>query len=110
MAERPVFLSYSHDIHFVKEVSVGFPWHPGFAVVQKQKNIHALHDAAAKRGLSPLLEVSTKSEVKLGQRLSAFNLPVQLADGTKVPLECVFQGSKVFERGGPFSDLLRKDS
>ncbi|MDZ4064035.1 MAG: hypothetical protein U1E22_05135 [Coriobacteriia bacterium] len=84
---------------------IDFVWSPGLAVSQKLKNVKALHEAAAERGLAPLLEVSTKSDVPLGQRLSAFNLPVELDDGTTVPLECAFQGSKVFEQGGPFRDL-----
>ena len=51
------------------------------------------------------MEVSTKSEEKLGFRLSAFNLKVNLRDGRSIPLEAAYQGSKVFKNGGPFNDL-----
>ena len=51
-----------------------------------------------------MLEVSTKSEEKLGQRLSAFNLNFHSHLGV-MPLEMAFQGSKVFAGGGPFTDL-----
>jgi hypothetical protein len=51
-----------------------------------------------------LLEVSTKSDEKLGQHLSAFNLKVRTSGG-EISLESAFQGSKVFEAGGPYTDL-----
>jgi hypothetical protein len=107
MAERPIFIPFIEGNRFVREISVAFKWSPGFAVVQKKKNILAMHEAAAIKGFTPLLEVSTKSEIKLGERLSAFNLPVNLNDGTTTTLECAFQGSKVFEKGGPFPDIYR---
>ncbi len=110
MAERPVFTPASSQARLVKEVSVSFTWHKGMAPSQKKKNVAELHAAAAGRGLVRLLEVSTKSEDKLGQRLSAFNLPVTLRNGEKIPLECAFQGGKVFERGGPFLDIYQLDT
>ena len=66
----------------------------------------ALHEAAKSKGYFPLLEVSTKSEVVLGQRLSAFNLKAKSDMIGEIPLECAFQGSKVFENGGPYTDPL----
>lgn len=105
MAERPIFLPCATGSQLVEEVSIGFTWNPGFAPVQKKKNIAALHASAAERGLSPLLEISTKSEERLGQRLSAFSLKVKHRELGPIPLECAFQGSKVFEQGGPFMDL-----
>lgn len=110
MAKRPVFVPESEGVRLVRELSYEFSWNPGFAPVQKKKNIDALHAAAAQHGCSPLLEVSTKSSEALGQRLSAFNLKVQTDDYGDIPLECAFQGSKVFERGGPFTDLYATDS
>ena len=105
MAERPIFIPWTIEHRLVKEVSFDFQWNPGFAPVQKKKNITALHEAAAADGYSPLLEFSTKSEELLGQRLSAFSLKVTAQEFGEIPLECAFQGSKVFERGGPFTDL-----
>jgi hypothetical protein len=108
MAERPIFVPSKDAPGFVKEISFTIPWASGFAPVQKKKNIKALHDAAASSGFSPLLEISTKSDELAGQRLSAFNLKVHTKTGP-LPLECVFQGSKVFERGGPYTDLYNAD-
>jgi len=105
MTERPIFVPAPDSPRLVKELVMEFTWHPGFALSQKKKNILALHESAARAGYSPLLEVSTKSEEKVGQRLSAFNLKVHSDVLGTMPLEAAFQGSKVFERGGPFADL-----
>lgn len=109
MAKRPVFIPVGKPEHLVNEVLVDFEWNPGFAPVQKKKNVAALHEAAAKQGLSPLLEISTKSEERLGQRLSAFNLKLETEIG-EISLEAAYQGSKVFEAGGPYTDIYGKDS
>ena len=111
MAERPVFLPSPPAEHrLVEERSFRFEWHPGFSAAQKKKNIAALHGAAARSGCDPLLEVSTKSDEELGRRLSAFHLKVESTSFGRIPLECAFQGSKVFERGGPYTDLYRVDA
>ena len=109
MASRPVFTALGDPSHLVKEVLVHFSWNPGFDPVQKKKNIVAMHEAATSQGLAPLLEVSTKSEEKLGQRLSAFNLKVQTEVG-EISIESAYQGSKVFKSGGPYTDIYGKDS
>jgi len=109
MAKRPVFIPLGKADRFVDERLLDFKWNPGFALVQKKKNIVALHEAAKSQGLAPLLEVSTKSEERLGQRLSAFSLKIDTDIG-EIPLESAFQGSKVFEHGGPYVDLYRVDS
>src|SRR4051812_44896499 len=67
MARRPVFVPDPDARDFVKVVWAELVWHPGFAVSQKKRNIEALHAAAAALGFSPLLEISTKAEQKLGQ-------------------------------------------
>lgn len=105
MAERPIFIPAPDSPELVKSLPMRLVWNPGFAPTQKKKNILALHAAAAKAGYAPLLEVSTKSEEKVGQRLSAFSLKVHSDRVGKIPLEAAFQGSKVFERGGPYTDL-----
>ena len=109
MAKRPVFIPLEQNEHLVDEIQVDFEWHSGFAAVQKKKNIAALHVASKKKGLYPLLEISTKSDELLGQRLSAFNLEIETELG-KISIESAFQGSKVFEQGGPYTDIYRKDS
>jgi hypothetical protein len=110
MAERPIFLPSRKAHRLVEEVGVPFLWHKGMAPSQKRKNVLELHAAAVRLGYEPLLEVSTKSEEKLGQRLSAFNLKVELEEGGVISLECAFQGSKVFEDGGPYTDIFGSES
>ena len=109
MVKRPVFIPIGKPEHLVDEVQVGFAWHPGFATIQKKKNVAALHASAAKKGMVPLLEVSTKSEEMLGQQFSAFNLKIETDIG-EISLEAAYQGSKVFEKGGPYTDIYSKDS
>ena len=104
MATRPVFRP-DRVGGLVTTVEVDFVWVPGMAASQKRKNVVALHEAAAREGLSPLLEASSKSESELGRRLSAFSLQVELPDGRTTSLESAFQGSKVFRDGGPYTDL-----
>lgn len=109
MAERPIFVSRPTSKQLVEEIFLHLTWHPGFAPVQKEKNIRALHEAAAQAGYPNVLEVSTKSDNPRGQELSAFNLKVRTEKLGEIPLECAFQGSKVFERGGPFTDMYSMD-
>lgn len=104
MATRPVFVPGGEWNQLVRVVDVTFKWNPGLAPTQKKKNIAAMHEAAGKKDLSPLLEISTKSEELLGQRLSAFSLKVETNIGP-ISVESAFQGSKVFADGGPYTEL-----
>ena len=108
MAERPVFIPVDEGNQLVNEKIISFPWQPSMAPSQKKKNISALHESAKKLGINPILEVSTKSEEKLGFLLSAFNLKVEMSDSSIIPLESAFQGSKCFQDGGPYNDLYGK--
>lgn len=111
MAKRPVFVPISlGNCSFVDERFFEFVWNAGFAPVQKKKNIKALHKAAEKSGYSPLLEVSTKSDEEIGRRLSAFHLEIESDGCGRIPLESAYQGSKVFEKGGPYTDLYEVDA
>lgn len=99
MAERPAFFVRQGKV--VSEV-YSFEWFSGFAVSQKQKSIASLHNAIIKADKSAKpLEISTKSKETIGIKLSAFNLKLN-----NYTLENVFQSAKVFERGGPYLDLL----
>ena len=105
MARRPVFIPDRAE-GVVREVGVEFRWIPGLARSQAQKCIRSLHDAARKElGVQDILEISRKSESALGVALSAFNLSMDIR-GTRRPVECVYQASKVFAKGGPYQDLL----
>lgn len=98
MASRP---AWTYCNNRIEKCDFEFAWNGGFAVSQKRKNIAALHGAIQKKFGENALEISTKSESEFGQRLSAFNLKLD-----RVLLECVFQSGKVFEKGGPYLDLL----
>ena len=105
MAVRPVFLPDPHSL--VNEQLVTFEWFAGFAASQKQKSIRSLH-AAAITELSlhgAILEVSTKSETRLGNQLSAFNLRTEHPEHGSITLESAFQGSKVFSGSGQHDEL-----
>jgi hypothetical protein len=106
MAHRPVFVPRPASAPWVETRSLEFQWFAGFSLAQKQRSIAALHAAAQAAGLAPLLEISTKSPLAAGQALSAFNLRLSTADGATVTVEAAFQGGKVFECGGPYSDLF----
>lgn len=108
MAERPVFIPAPQSSELVKELFVTLKWHSGFAQVQKERNIDALHAAAAQRGVAPLLEISTKSPLKTGRHMSAFHMTVPTKCCGRIKLELAFQGSKVFDHGGPYTDLYFK--
>lgn len=106
MANRPVFVSHRSASSFVQEIPVTFTWYPGLSLSQKQKSIDAFHAAARARiGVQNILEISSKSPIELGVRLSAFNLTLPVT-GRKLPVEVVFQASKRFEHGGPYLDLM----
>lgn len=107
MATRPIFVPIDEGRLLVNEIPIEFRWHPGRAPSQKKKNIDELHYAAKRRGYGSLLEISSKSSSALGKRLSAFSLKTPIGN-ERVFVECAYQGSKVFERGGPFFDLYKK--
>ena len=99
MAERSAFFIQQGR---VVSRTYSFQWFPGFAVSQKQKSVQSLHDAIHSQDAAAVpLEVSTKGMYALGVKLSAFHLRL---DGHT--LENVFQSAKVFEKGGPYLDLL----
>lgn len=106
MAKRPVFVPFQKD-PYVDVHMTEFTWSGGFALSQKQKNIAALHESFLKYCPErKLLEISSRSTEKLGVELSAFNLKKYVPSlGRSVPVECIFQGGKIFENGGPYTDL-----
>lgn len=109
MAQRPVYIPVSEKSVFVKTEFVDFTWFPGMSVSQKQKSIDSLHEAAKTSlpNVKRILEISSKSRDTLGVALSAFNLSfTTLKQQRTLTIECAFQGSKVFQRGGPFVDMF----
>ena len=110
MANRPIFITNDNKKELFKEVNIDFTFYNGFAVTQKAKSIQSLHDNAKKSGYENILEVSTKSDNKLGWQLSAFNLMVDFDFDKKISLECAFQWSKVFENNVQYKDLYFVES
>lgn len=108
VASRPIFTPSLNGKLLVSTHYVDFQWYPGMARSQSQKSIASLHDAAKKQiCVDKVLEISSKSPDELGVSLSAFNLMIKTVKREKeFSLECAYQASKVFERGGPFLDLL----
>lgn len=110
MAKRPVFIANPKIKGFVEVEYISFIWYSGFALSQKQKSIESLHNNfLEKNPTESVLEISTKSNTPLGVNLSAFNLALSLENNKIFSVESVFQSSKVFEKGGPFLDLLEKN-
>ncbi|WP_071765977.1 DarT1-associated NADAR antitoxin family protein [Burkholderia ubonensis] len=111
MATRSVFVPTDPPDIGVREVAVDFEWFPGMALSQARKSIASLHERADRLGLKNLLEISSKSPREEGVALSAFNLQFTTMKYQRTfSVEMAFQASKVFERGGPYKDLLEADS
>ena len=111
MAKRPIFTLNFSGFPYVDAIDIEFKWHPGFAKSQLQKSIASLHEAAEKLNkISPILEISSKSTSRLGVLLSAFNLSLKTPNEQRMSVECAYQGSKVFENGGPYHELYSVSS
>lgn len=107
MATRPVFYA-DRNAAYHSVFNAEFTWAGGFALSQKQKNITAIHrcfvNACPNRRA---LEISSKSTEPVGISASAFFLKKFVPSlNRSIPVENIFQGSKVFRNGGPFTDLL----
>lgn len=110
MAKRPVFIP-KKDTLGVKTLEIEFQWYPGMSVNQKQRSIVDLHKNANEKGYEKILEISSKSLQNIGIELSAFNLKTtSLINKIEFSVETAFQSSKIFERGGPYKDLIYKSS
>ena len=111
MAQRPVFTPRMRAPYYDVR-TVDFDWNPGLNKVQKQKNIAAIHNAFIRQHPEKkVLEISSKSLQEGGVALSAFNLGKYVPSlGRSVPVECIYQGGKIFSGGGPYLDLLEGTS
>lgn len=107
MATRPIFIPQHSGTRLVEQSEIHFAWFPGMSLSQKRRSIKSLHDSAMQTlGVERILEISSKSDEKIGTELSAFNLSFCVGKlHRRVCVECAFQGSKVFEEGGPYIDL-----
>lgn len=106
MANRPIFVP-SNKSPFTDMFTIEFTWNSGFALSQKRKNIAAIHQTFNQRFPDcKVLEISTKSPQDLGTELSAFYLKKYVPSLSKsIPVECAFQGGKIFTSDSPCTDL-----
>lgn len=108
-ARRPVFLPPQGPPWRIRTEEVEFDWYPGFSREQKRRCIAALHEAAKRSlGIKNPLEISSASNRELGRSASAFRLEARAPDGSPSTVEALFQGSKVFADGGPYTDLYQR--
>lgn len=112
MAKRPIYIPTIEGDTLVSTQHVEFQWFPGMTVSQKQKSIDSLHTSAmCLPEITQILEISSKSREPIGVALSAFNLMINTVKSNRTfSVESAFQSSKIFERGGPFLDILEKTS
>ena len=106
MAIRPVFV-VSLDHRYCIREDTEFEFFNGFSDKQKKRCIASLHQAYLKKHKEKkILEISSKSEEELGVKLSAFHLMLPLQNKKICSVESAFQAGKIFEKGGPYLDLL----
>ncbi|MBP3206732.1 MAG: hypothetical protein J6M21_00560 [Campylobacter sp.] len=109
-AIRPCFYATS-EIPYIKSQNVEFEYFSGFARSQKEKSIKSfLNSAKISLKSDKVLEISKASPMDLGRNLSAFNLNLTLindrGEAISASVERFFQGSKVFEHGGPYHEII----
>ena len=110
MANRPVFVVSLNQQYCIRE-NIDFQFFSGFSDKQKKRSINSLHEGYLKKNSNKkILEISSKSDNELGIKLSAFNLMIKTKNGNTFSVESAFQASKVFEKGGPYKDLLEVSS
>lgn len=111
MATRPIFC-VKNTAPFYSEINAEFEWAGGFALSQKRKNINSMHSHYYR--VFPngkVLEISSSSTEECGNQASAFNLKKFIPSRNQsFCVENVYQSSKVFLYGGPYSDILDKTS
>lgn len=105
MAKRILFMKKNSE-PFNEELEIEFDWAPGLNAVCRQRSIDNLQKAAGR--IYPCLRILDTSYVsgqKEGVGLSSSNLSITLASGESIPLESAYQGSKMINNMGPYTDL-----
>ena len=109
-ATRPYYYANNDLSNLAGSSDINFEYFSGFSKEQKIKSIESMHrEILAKFNNAKILEISKASTNYLGQKLSAFNLTLNLNNGShdvKASVERFFQGSKKFQNGGPFEELF----
>lgn len=108
MAQRLYFVAKPSYQGLIIEKTIEFTYFAGQSKFQKQKSMDSMiYAIRAMESGGNILEVSTKSRTPLGNLLSGFQLEYFDKElGKGIPIINVFEGSKVFENGGPYRDIL----
>ena len=108
VAQRLYFIAKPSDHGLIVEKNIEFTFFAGQSKFQKQKSIDSMiYAIRAVESGGNILEVSTKSRTPLGNVLSGFQLEYfDKEQGKGIPVVNIFEGSKVFEKGGPYLELL----
>ncbi len=113
-AKRLVFIPRREGNILVDVIEVTFDWHKGMSFQVRQRSLQSLHQTIKEQGIAQNpLEISSKSFVDLGVKLSAFNLEGTIPNKQrKFTVETIFQSSKVFKNdpNSPYRDILIKSS
>nr|WP_228724584.1 hypothetical protein [Psychrobacter sp. KCTC 72983] len=105
---KPVFMPRVNSDNLAKTYMVRFERHVGFATRQKKKSINDMHQVIRKKyGFKHVLELSSKSGEKLSFLLNPSSLQLVSNDDQTYSVENAFYASKVFQQGGPYTDLLK---
>ncbi|MBO1265991.1 hypothetical protein J3A84_13210 [Proteiniclasticum sp. SCR006] len=110
MAKRLYFIAKPSYQGLIVEKTIHFENFRGQSLNQKHKSIESMHHAIrAFESGGKILEVSTISPDPLGRKLAGVTLLAETRDGLEVPVMNIFESAKVFEKGGPYRDLLEAD-
>lgn len=103
---KPVF-RVMDEFPFVKKILVEYD---AEGCDSREEGIERMYTVFERRTGRKMLEASSASPSFLGRGLSAFNLKCRSFSEKPISVECLFQAGKVFENGGPYKDLLNKQS
>ncbi|MFH5836199.1 DUF6977 family protein [Proteiniclasticum sp. C24MP] len=110
MAKRLYFIAKPSYQGLIVEKTIHFENFRGQSLNQKHKSIESMHHAIrAYESGGKILEVSSDSPDPLGRKLTGDALLAETRDGNRVPVMNIFESAKVFEKGGPYRDLLEAD-
>lgn len=117
MAKKLLFIpGASKEIEFVDHLEFNIEWlspviYGKEGNLQNVRSLHSKCSDLCNVSVDQILEVSGASLVGLGRDLSAMNLGIKDNKHTgmyrknKVCVESLYQGSKVFEKGGPHHEI-----
>ncbi len=109
MAIRPVYI-INEDDYSVEKKDIEFDWVKGMHISRKLLCAKSLQKSAAEKlnlNAEKFIEISSCSDIDLGKNLSAFNLKTNFENKSiEYSVESAFQSAKVFEKAGPFKDII----